>query len=232
MKDPFMSKNRLAVLALASVLVVPKSLAQFADGVVAYVPGAGVSVSYTNAVAALGEPSRAMPGPWGGAVHPFNPAWQGAQLVSVGAGGSLTLHLNIPIHHDRTHPFGRDFILFGNAGFSITNGDYSGGGITDGSLFGHNTGQTRISVSSDGTHFFFLNPAPTPTADAFFPTDGTGDFFRPVNPALVGSNFAGLGLPGIRTLYGGSAGGTGYDLSWAQDTNGLPKPQPISVTGR
>ncbi len=225
MKDQSMRKNRLSVLALASVLIVPSSFAQFADAVVAYVPGTGVSAGHTNSAAALGEPLRVTPGQWGGAVDPFSPAWQSGQLVSVGAGGSLTLHLNIPIQRDRTHPFGCDFILFGNAGFSITNGDYSGGGITDGSLFGNNTGQTRISVSADGTQFFVLNPALAPTADALFPTDGAGDFFRPVNPALVGSDFAGLGLQGIRTLYGGSAGGAGYDLSWAQDTNGLPVTQ-------
>jgi hypothetical protein len=115
MKDHSMQKIRLSALAMASVLVVPNSFAQFADAVVAYVPGTGVSTSYTNPAAALGEPSRVTPGPWGGPVDPFSPAWQGAQLVSVGTGGSLTLHLNIPIQHDRTHPFDCDFILFGNA---------------------------------------------------------------------------------------------------------------------
>lgn len=211
--------NRLSVLALASLFLVPSSFAQFADAVIAYAAGSGVSASYTNPAAALGEPSRVTPGDWGGPVDPFNPAWQGAQLVSVGAGGSLTLHLNYPIYHDRTHPFGCDFIVFGNAGFSITNGDYTGGGITDGSLFGNNTGQTRVSVSADGTNFFLLNPVLAPTVDTTFPTDGGGDFFRPVNPALTTTSFAGLDLAGIRALYNGSAGGAGYSLAWAQDAD-------------
>jgi hypothetical protein len=223
MKDQSMQKYPLSVLALAGFLVVPNlSLAQFADAVVAYVPGVGFSAGFTNAAAALGEPSRVTPGPWGGAVDPFSPPWQDTQLISIGSGGSLTLYLNFPLQNDPSHPFGCDFILFGNAGFGITNGDYSGGGITDGSLLGNNPGQSRISASADGTNFFVLDPALAPTADALFPTDGGGDFFRPVNPALVGSDFAGLALPGIRTLYSGAAGGMGYDLSWAQDTNGLP----------
>ena len=179
MKDQIMRKYPLSALALAGVLVVPNlSLAQFADAVVAYVPGAGFSAGFTNTTAALGEPSRVTPGPWGGAVDPFSPPWQDIQLVSVGAGGSITLHLSFPVQDDRTHPFGCDFILFGNAGFNITNGEYSGAGITDGSLLGNNTGQTRISASSDGTNFFVLNPALAPTVDALFPTDGGGNSFR------------------------------------------------------
>ncbi len=223
MKDQFMHKSCLSVLALAGWLALPHSVsAQFADAVISYVQGSGVGAGFTDPAAALGEPSRVTPGPWGGPVDPFSPAWQGSQLVSIGAGGSLTLHLNFPIQNDPTHPFGCDFILFGNAGFNITNGDYSGGGITDGALLGNNTGQTRVSVSADGTHFFVLNPALARTVDALFPTDGGGDFFRPVNPALVGTDFAGMGLPGIRNLYHGAAGGMGYDLAWALDTNGMP----------
>jgi hypothetical protein len=228
MKDQLMRRKRLSAIILATVLIASRSFAQFADAVVSYVPGSGVSASDINAASALGQPSRITPGPFGGPVDEFDPAWQGGQLVSVGAGGSLTLHLNIPIRPDRTHPFGRDFILFGNAGFTITNGDFSGGGITDGSLFGNNDGQARISVSADGTNFFVLNPAQAPAPDTLFPTEGSGNFFLPVNPALAGISFAGEGLAGIRTLYGGSAGGASYALSWAQDTNGAPVSLPAA----
>lgn len=218
-----MRKNRLSVLALASVLLVPNlSFAQFADTVAAYVPGTGVSSSYTNSASALGEPSRATPGVWGGPVDPFNTPWLGEQLVSVGEGGSLTLGFATPITNDPAHPFGLDFIIFGNAGFSITNGDYSGGGITDGGLFGNNTGSTRVSVSADGVTFYTLNPALAPPVDGLFPTDGAGNFFLPVNPVLSGADFSGQGLSGIAERYAGSGGGAGYDIAGAQDTNGQP----------
>ena len=196
------------------------SCAQFADAVAGYVPGIGVSSIYTNPASALGELSRITPGPFGGAVTPFSPAWQSKQLVSIGEGGSLTLHFNTPITDDPAHPFGLDFIVFGNALFTITNGDYSDGGITDGSLFGHNAGSTRVSVSGNGTNFYVLNPTLAPTVDGLFPTDGVGNAFLPINPSVQLSDFASKDLAGIRGLYSGSAGGSGYDLAWAQDTNG------------
>lgn len=210
---------KIRSLALAGLFVVPVLVqAQFATSVVAYVPGTGVSASYTNSAVALGAPSST--DTYGDPVDPFDPPWQNSQIVSVGAGGSLTLQFDPPIINDPTHPFGLDFIIFGNAGFIITNGDYTGGGVTDGSLFGNNSGVTRIEVSADGTNWFMLNPALAPTADGLYPNDATGDPGIPVNPALTNGSFAGLGLAGIRALYNGSAGGTGYDLAWAQDTNG------------
>ena len=179
------------VLALCGNLVVASSFAQFADAVIAYTPGAGVSSSYTNPISALGEPSRVTPGNFGGPVDPFNSAYIASQLVSVGTGGSLTLHFGTPITNNPANPFGLDFIIFGDAGFAITNGDYSGGGITDGSMYGNNTGSTRVSVSADGATFYTLDPALAPTADNLFPTDGVGNFFLPVNPNLAASAFSG-----------------------------------------
>lgn len=213
---------RLSVLVLAGKLVVTSSFAQFADAVIAYTPGTGVGASYTNPVSALGEPSRVTPGMFGGPVDPFNAAYLGSQLVSVGAGGALTLEFNTPISNSPANPFGLDFIIFGNAGFGITNGDFSGGGITDGSLYGNNPGSTRVSVSADGVTFYPLNPALAPTVDTLFPTDGAGNFFQPVNPSFTASSFSGQGLAGIAARYAGSGGGAGYDLAWAQDTNGTP----------
>ncbi|MBI3415792.1 MAG: PEP-CTERM sorting domain-containing protein [Verrucomicrobia bacterium] len=220
-----MNKVSLSSLALAGIFSIASiHAAEFADSVVAYTPGAltGSAVSHTNASVALGEPSHVTPGQFGGPIDPFNSPYLASQLLSVGAGGSLTVRFNSPIQNDPSHRFGIDFMIFGNAGFTITNGDFSGGGITDGSLFGQNNGATRVSVSSDGQNYFTLNPALTPIVDAMFPTDGNGDFGQAVDPNLRPSDFSGKDLANIRALYGDSGGGAGFDLAWAQDANGQP----------
>jgi hypothetical protein len=225
-----MNQVRRSVLALASVLLVStlNTPAQFADAVVAYDPGTGVSAAFTNAAAALGEPSRVTPGMFGGPVTPFNPPYLGSQLVSIGAGGALTLRFDRPIHDHPRNRFGVDFIIFGNCGFIITNEfsfetfNWIGTPATDGSLFGANTGATRVSVSRDGVNFYVLDPALAPTVDAALPTDGAGDFTVPADSTLTAADFAGLTEEQIRALYHGSAGGAGFDLATARDRFGNP----------
>ncbi|MDB6124206.1 MAG: hypothetical protein JWQ71_3199 [Pedosphaera sp.] len=208
-----MTKFRLLALALASIsLVSTGNATNFADAVISYNSGAGFASGFTTASVTLGSPTAT--------ANPFSPAFRNTQLVSMGAGGSLTLQFNTPIQNDSSHPFGLDFTIFGNAGFVVTNGNFSGGGITDGSLLGNNTGQTRISVSRDNITYYQLNPSFAPIADSLFPTDGIGDFSLPINPALHQADFAGQGLTGIRSLYNGSAGGSSFDISWAQDDLG------------
>jgi hypothetical protein len=143
-------------------------------------------------------------------------------LLSLGTGGSVTVRFDLPVQNHPSHPYGLDFLVFGSAGFLIVNGDFTGGGITDGSLFGAQEGQTRVSVSSDGLSFFALDADLAPTLDTFYPTDGLGDFTLPVHPTLTETDFDGLDVNGIRTLYGGSGGGFGFDLAWARDGDGLP----------
>ena len=217
----------LSGLALASSLTASSSLAAgYADAVTAYNPGQGFATEfstgrgYTNTTAVLGPPSRVTPGQFGGPVDPFSPPYLSEQLLSLGTGGSLTVQFNNPIVDDPTHPFGLDFIIFGSAGFVITNGDFAGGGVTDGTLFGVNPGATRVSVSSDNVTYYELTPSLAPIVDGPFPTDGLGDLSQPLNPSLIGASFAGRNLAGIRTLYGGSGGGAGYDISWARQANG------------
>lgn len=219
---------RAAVRAIAATLVLTHapSLAQYATTVVDYSPGTGYAtefgtgLGYTLTDSILGEPSRVTPGDFGGPVNPFNAPYLREQLLSIGAGGSLTVAL--AASNDASHPYGIDFQIFGGSFFVIANGDYSGGGITDGTIYGSHTGETRISVSADGVHYFTLNPALAPSPDSLFPTRGDGNFHLPVNPALKAADFAGLGLSDIALKYQLSGGGTGYDLDWAQKADGTP----------
>lgn len=206
---------------LLGALLCSSSYAQFANSVVSYTPGTGAG-TLTDPNSALGEPSRTTPGPFGGPVDPFNSPYLVSQIVTIGDGGSLTVGFASPIFNNPRSPYGFDFLIFGNSGFVITNGDFSGGGITDGLLYGAGTGNWRVSVSSDGSTFYSLASSLAAAFDGFYPTDGQGSFGLPVNPALGGSDFAGLGLAGIRGLYAGSGGGAGYDLDWARDQSGLP----------
>lgn len=207
-----MQKKYWATAITCFALVKSLHAGYFADAVVNYSSGTNFSAGFTNASVALGGPTTN--------ANPFSPAFRNTQLVSIGAGGSLTVHTAMPIVDNPMNPFGVDFIIYGNTGFVVTNGNFSGGGITDGSLLGNNTGTTKVEVSADGTNWFTLNQTLALTVDNIFPTDGIGNPSLPVNPNLHAPNFAGQGLAGIRALYNGAAGGTGYDLAWAQDTNG------------
>ncbi len=227
---------RLLLAATTTVgvpVVSPLRAGGYAGAVTRYEPGTGYATDwqtgagFTNTSAVLGAPSRVTVDPdpqFGGtfAVDPFSPPYLAGQLLSIGAGGSLSVTLSQPATDDPGHLFGIDFIVFGSAGFIITNGDFTGGGITDGSLLGAQTGSTRVEASADGVTFYELAPSLAPVFDTYLPTDGAGDFFIAANPQLREADFHGLGLPGIRNLYAGSAGGTGYDLAWARDAEGRP----------
>lgn len=198
--------------------------AQFATHVVEYIPGDGAATGYTDPASALGEPSRWTPGTFGGPVDPLNPAYLSSQLVSIGTGGSLEVRFDTPIVADPNHLFGVDFQIFTGAFFVITNTtdsnyNYIGTPATDGSV-GSAPGLTRVSVSTDGQHFFTLDRSGAVAGGGLYPTDGQGNFGLPVNPTLKTGDFAGLTLDAIRARYGGSGGGIGYSLAWARDDQG------------
>jgi len=201
------------MLALAGFSFIPLiTQAQFASGVVSYNPGSGFSPNFTNSGAALGAPAS------GSGITPFAPPFSTSQIVSIGAGGSLTLQFNTPILNNAADRYGIDMMIFGNSFFVVTSGSGSSA-ITSGAIF-TSTVSTRVEVSADGSTWFTLDPNFAPNVGTFFPTDGTGNPFVPVNPAVTSADFNGLNLSGIRSLYGGSAGGAGFDLSWARDGNG------------
>ena len=170
-----MKKIQLFALALAGLVItsaaapVAPAPAGFAVSVVSYNPGTGYVAGFTNVSAALGEPSQI--NPYGEATDVFDPPYGPNQILSIGAGGSLTVKFKQLVFNDPRNPFGLDFIIFGNTGFIITNDfdpdtfTWVGTPATDGSTFGENDGETRVSVSADGKHFYVLNPALAPTVD-------------------------------------------------------------------
>jgi hypothetical protein len=202
------------------VALAPQVQAQFASSVISYTPGAGGAASLNQPDSALGAPSTFTNDPlFPNAVDPYDPPYLANQLVSIGAGGSLTLQLDSPVRNDSSHAFGLDFIVYGNAGFIA---DFNTG-KTDGTLFGADATSTRVSVSADNVTYFTLDPNLAPIFDSYFPTDGAGVFGKPVNPSLGSAgSFNGMTMDQIRAQYAGSAGGTGYDLEWARDINGNP----------
>lgn len=219
-----MKKFCLLLLAIAGIASTYTTLAAPGDRVISYNPGVGYTPNFTHAPVVLGEPSRV--NPFGEATDPFNPAYGTNQVLSIGAGGSLVVRLQKPILNHPRNIDGLDFTIFGNSGFIITNEfdlttyEWIGIPATDSSLFGESTGETRVSVSFNGKHFYTLHRAYSPTVDSFPPTDAAGDFRIPVDPKLSVENFAGATLDDIRDLYDGSGGGASYDISWAIDARG------------
>jgi hypothetical protein len=190
----------------------------FADHVAGYVPGAVASVTYTQATAALGSPTRYTGmGVYPSAVTPFNPAFMPGEIVAIGAGGSLTLRFDEPVTDDAANPHGLDVIVFGNTFFADRT--YPSG-VVDG-VFGP-FADSVVEVSADGIDWRTLTGS---SLNGFFPTLGysdladpyalaagtiESDFTRPVNPAF---DPTGLSFSQVVAAYAGSGGGTGLDIA-------------------
>lgn len=190
----------------------------FADHVAGYVPGSLTSVTYTQATAAVGSPTRYTGmGVYPSAVTPFNPAFMPGEIVAIGAGGSLTLRFDEPVTDDAANPHGLDVIVFGNTFFADRT--YPSG-VVDG-VFGPFADST-VEVSADGIDWRTLTGG---SLNGFFPTLGysdlndpyavvagaiESDFTRPVNPAF---DPMGLSFAQVVAAYAGSGGGTGLDIA-------------------
>lgn len=212
--------------ALAQGLLDP-----FASGVVQYVPGEGVAPGFDDPASALGEPTRFTGvGSFPGAVTPFNPPFLPGEVVTVGAGGSLTLRLGTPAIDAATNPFGIDLIVFHNGGYIDA---AFPAGVVGGTFFDGGT----VEVSADGVEFFVV---PSVAAEDHFPTLGyldlpgpfvqepglvPSDFRLPVDPAL---ETLGLGFDGLVAAYNGSGGGTGIDIA----SVGLAEVRYVRISAR
>src|SRR5689334_13959730 len=145
-----MKKKWFVPLALGAVLIGSSARAQFASSVVSYNTGTGFAANFTNSSAALGAPASS------GSTTPFAPPFSNTQIVSIGAGGSLTLQLNAPIVNDPANPYGIDFLVFGNS-FFVASGGSGASTTTSGAIFTSSI-STRLEVSVDNVNWYTLNP--------------------------------------------------------------------------
>lgn len=183
----------------------------WADRVVSYTAGDGVSADFDNPARALGSPTRV--NFFGDTVTPFNTPYWSTDVVSIGRGGSLTVAFDEAVTNDAFNPFGIDLLVFGNQ-FYVTGND---GRVTG--LFAEGG---SIELSSDGVHWTlvtglmaesgFATNGFIDTVDLQFGSDvGTmpTDFTKPVDPS-----FSTLGLTREQVVagYNGSGGGLGIDI--------------------
>jgi hypothetical protein len=209
---------RLTISLSAALATLAYGADPFADRVVNFAGGASVGGGYGNVLTALGAPERFTgEGVFPSVVTPFNPAFGSDEIVSIGAGGWITLGFDEPIVDDVSNPFGLDLIIFGNAFFVDV--DYPNGVV--GGVFGASSGGL-VEVSADGITWATITGV---TPDSLFPTNGyvdltdpyaltpggvESDFTKPVNPAI---NLSGADFAQILAGYAGSGGGTGVDIS-------------------
>lgn len=212
----------LAVASASGVVLSGAAVAgddPFADVLASYEPGEGQEPGYFHPLTALGPPERftgeVFEFPL--VVSAFNPPFGTDEIVSLGAGGHVTLQFNTPVTDDPNNLYGIDLIVFGNTGF------IDGGGFASG-LFGNDGG--IIEVSADGKAWFTV---PVLNADGPMPTLGyldsgeydavpgreLTDFTRPVDPLWTIESFDGLSHSQIVARYAvtESGGGTGVDLA-------------------
>lgn len=195
----------------------------YASNWISYNSGVGASEGFTDPAASLGSPTRYSGFSYGypGAVSPFSPAADPADLTSIGRGGSLVLAFDHDVYNRPTNAFGFDFIVFGNwfNVYKANPGGFDLPGTATGQYFGKNGG--TIEVSQDGENWRLVTTRVTDgyatlgyldlTSD-FQSTPGSvlSDFTKPVDPSF---NPAGKTLSEIIAGYNGSGGGTGVDFA-------------------
>src|ERR1043166_7436961 len=192
-----------AVLCWTAFVPTVTQASPYADFVVSFTQGTGGSAGFTNSSVVLGPPTST--------ATIDNPAFGTNNIVSPGLGGALIVGFNSPIANDPNNPFGVDFLIFNNA-FFTRSGTNITGAFTEPAQ--------QIWVSQDNATYYQLNT--TRGADDLFPTQGSGDATKPVDPSLTLSNFTGNTVAAALTLYNGSAGGAPFDISSAVDSNGNP----------
>jgi hypothetical protein len=217
---------------VAGAILAPSALAgPFASSVLSYDAGSNAALGYTDALTALGAAERFTgEGVFPSGVTPFNPAFGTDELVSVGAGGHLTLGFDTTITNSASHAYGIDLIVFSNAGFVDTswsdadpNNDGTGVIGANPFIFGAG-GEATVQVSQDGTNWFTaaitsldLFPTlgfsdydvPTPFSEGLV----EADFTKAMDPNANLSDLANMSYAELVAYYDGSGGGIGIDIA-------------------
>jgi len=195
--------------------------AVFANKVLDYSAGTGVSAAFSQPDSALGSPERFTgEGSFPAVVSPFSPPFLPSEIVTIGETGSLTLRL---ASFAVAQAGGPEIGIFGNVGLIDTSFPNGQAGDPAGA-FGIDS--VILEVSADGLAWVSLGLVTpniptngyTDLTDPFSGATGTtlSDFGQPFTGALA--DFAGLPYfdasgPHMLELLGGSGGGTWVDIS-------------------
>lgn len=215
------SRSVACALALSSLAASPALAVDndpWADAVVSYDAGTNAQPGFTNPFTALGRPERFTGEALGfpGSVTPFASAFGTDEIVSVGAGGHLTLRFDTAVTDDASNDFGIDLILYGNSFFNVDD-FFSPNPVVTGTAADGGT----IELSADGINWVTV---PGLDADGALPTLGYADETNPFGgPAgAIATDFrravdpsfdpVGLTFSEIVAGYNGAAGGTGIDI--------------------
>lgn len=203
---------------------------------------------YNDPTAVLGPPALQFYDPAGGdatnRVSVIDPAYNvtpsGSKILAViENGGEITVQMGHKIYADPSHPYGVDFVIYGNTFFdALSTGVGHVSDATDLSAVTFNSSgksghPALVSVSQDGTNWFTFSNVQTVFPDEAYRWDDTNASWteeemnpgKPLNPYLYTNNFAGQTVAGLLDQFVGASGGSGYSLSQV----GLPWAQYIRV---
>jgi hypothetical protein len=216
-----------ALVAAVSLSTIAAAQANLADAITDYTPGSFAQTTYYSGYT---DPSTAL-GPINGdtgsgyALNPFNPPFDSSQVVAVGAGGQLTLHMASPVVTGAAA-----LGVFSNSGLDDTSGG-SGQAFNPATTLDEDYGETDpeaiVEVSPDDvdSHFAVLNSGNpivfTNPTNAYLDS-AISNYFEPLGTQLADqyqpftgtlASFNGKTFDQIKQLLNGSAGGNWLDLS-------------------
>jgi hypothetical protein len=214
----------------------------WADAVVAHSAGLTGSGLYNDPAAVLGAPTTQFYEAFEDeyffvsvVTPPLNRASpDGPKVITtIPASEYVIVAFDEPVEDDPRNPYGLDLLIFGNAFFIASvpvtpESDMAEVFLPTGVAIDE---PVIVAVSSTGIGTPQTHPAAWyvyadgPWADSWYPTQAYAwdaasgawgdplDFTLPVNPALASADFIGRSVAEVSALYGGSGGGSGFDLA-------------------